>query len=150
MIAVKTHLLGSHRFRSLFSESSERVSEFIDSVGCRCVHQATQVNSRFETFEVPIFFNGRRSWRVAVAYADFSSVFSLANCMYFTLLPQKQDYLAVERCFLMASFVETKKQLFFYFYRVCGMSDDKFCVYVVTDAEYTTFWLPSLCCGRIT
>lgn len=66
-----------------------------------------------------------------MAYADFSSVFPLANCMYFTVLPLKQDYLAVQRCFLMASFVETKKQLFFY--RVCGMSEDKFCVYVVTD-----------------
>ena len=114
LIAVKTHLPGSHRFQSLFSEPSEKVGEFfIDSVGFRRVHQATQVNNRFETFEMPFFFNGRRSWRVAVAYADFSSVFPRGNCMYFTLLPLKQDYLAVERCFLMASFVETKKSLFF-------------------------------------
>lgn len=141
---------GSHRFHSLFSEPSEKVGEFfIDSVGFRRVHQATQVNNRFETFEMPFFFNGRRSWRVAVAYADFSSVFPRGNCMYFTLLPLKQDYLAVERCFLMASFVETKKSLFFYFYRVCGMSEDKFCVYAVSDAEYTIFWPLSLCCGRV-
>ena len=53
-----------------------------------------------------------------------------------TPLPLKRDHLAVIRCFLMASFVKTKKQLFFYFYTICGMSGDKFCLYAVTDAEY--------------
>lgn len=44
----------------------------------------------------------------------------------------------------MALFVETKKQNFLYFYRVCGMSIQIF-VYAVTDAEYTHLLGPLAC-----
>ena len=100
------------------------------------------MNSRFETFEMPL----QRSQNLEdLQWFMQTSVQRFLEEVVLTPLSWKRDLRAVVRCFPKASFVETKKQLFFYVYTICAVSDRKFGVYAIM---HSVPWPPSLGCGR--
>lgn len=69
-----------------------------------------------------------------MAYADFIVARFLGQVVPIAL-PLTRDHLAIITCFLMASFVQ-RNNFSFYFIQYVDWSDNTFCFFAVTNAEY--------------